>query len=462
MKKTSLLLTLGIALHALPARASWATDAGPATCVINAGTTCTSTISPSSGSLVVVYVQWRQGDASISNVTDNKSDSYSIAYSRTVNAGVSTAVYYAFNIASGVTSVTVNFSATPTNGAAAICQSWTGEQTSSDPLDVLSSQGSGTGTSQASGNATTTGSGDLLVGVAYQNTDGTTNFAAAGSYTLLTNFSDFHDPDMMGEEYRLNVAAGTYASSFTTAGSVTWISNLVSFKGAAACTISHAARGGSTGGAHSATSIAVTVTAAIGDNVIVYCAETSSGGACTSVTDNASPANVYTAGPSQSTNVLTKIFYSLNIAHAPTTVTLTVSGTEGSAAVETYTISGGTFAAGNTGTNSGSSTAPAVTVTTQDAGNWIAMAGGASGAGTWSATAPNEVWHSAFSATTGGEISAASADNGANASTGSHTVTTALSTSEAWGAVGLELRCEMAAAGCPAGQQIALLGVGCR
>ena len=85
--------------------------------------------------------------------------------------------------------------------------------------------------------------------------------------------------------------------------------------------IAHTAHGGSTGGTHNATSIAVTVTAAINETVVVYCAETSTG-ACTSVTDNASPVNTYVAGPSQSTNVLTKVFYSLNIAHAPTTDTV--------------------------------------------------------------------------------------------------------------------------------------------
>jgi hypothetical protein len=219
--------------------------------------------------------------------------------------------------------------------------------------------------------------------------------------------------------------------------------------------IAHTTHGGSTGGAHNSTSIAVTVTAAINETIVVYCAETSTG-SCTSVTDNASPVNTYIAGPSQSTNVLTKIFYSLNITHAPTTVTATVSGTEGSVAVETYT---GVAAAGNTGTNSGSSTTPAVTVTTQDTNNWIAMCGGGAGSGTWSTNGSNTVWHSALSATTGGQVSAASADNGSNASAGSSTVTVTLSASEAWGAVGLELR-SVAPSGCS--NKIALMGAGCR
>jgi len=223
----------------------------------------------------------------------------------------------------------------------------------------------------------------------------------------------------------------------------------------ASAAIAHTTHGGSTGGAHNATSIAVTVTAAVNETIVVYCAETSTG-ACSSVTDNASPANTYVAGPSQSTNVLTAIFYSLNVAHAPTTVTVTVSGTEGAAAVETYT---GVAAAGNTGTNNGSSTAPAVSVTTQDSNNWIAMCGGSTGSSTWSTNGSNTVWDSNHSATTGGEIFAASADNGSNASAGSHTVTVTLSASGTWGAVGLELR-SVAPVGCT--NKVALMGAGCR
>src|SRR5579859_907771 len=97
------------------------------------------------------------------------------------------------------------------------------------------------------------------------------------------------------------------------------------------CSIAHTAHGGQLGGAHNATTIAVPVTAAAGDSIIVYCAADTS---CSAPTDNASPANTYTAGPSQTTNKAVFIFYVLNPTHLPTTVTCNVSGAESACVVE--------------------------------------------------------------------------------------------------------------------------------
>lgn len=192
------------------------------------------------------------------------------------------------------------------------------------------------------------------------------------------------------------------------------------------------------GGTHNGSSLVITVSGlTVGDTLLIHVAGTS-GMSVTGITDNASPANVYTQGPTQDTNKHTEIWYVKSLGAAPTSITISLSGaTESSACVEEYS---GVMRIGVSASASGSSTAPAVTLTTQDANNWVAMCGGASGSGTWSATSPNVVRHSIASATTGGEVITASLDGGAFASAGSHTVTGKLSTSEAWGAVALELR----------------------
>lgn len=202
--------------------------------------------------------------------------------------------------------------------------------------------------------------------------------------------------------------------------------------------IAHAARGGSQGGAHNAASIVVTVTAQIGDTIIVYYAASAGSPNVTSVVDNASPANTYSLAVIQSTNVHNEIWYSLNVTHAPTTVTLNFNTTvESAAAVETYT---GVKAVGSNGNNSGSSTSPSVTITTQGANNWVVMcAGNTTATVTYSASAPNQFWHSASSASTGGIIEGGSFDGGNVVTPGSVTVTGTFSSSEPWGTVGLEL-----------------------
>ena len=186
------------------------------------------------------------------------------------------------------------------------------------------------------------------------------------------------------------------------------------------------------------TSLAITISAAKGDTIVVYFSCTTGAAGVSSISDGSSPPNVYVQGPVQNTNVRNEIWYCLNAPNAPTT-TLTVNyatATEAAAVVETYT---GVIGVGATGSGSGSSTAPAVTVVTTQPNSWVVMCVGGTVSSAWSATGPNEFWHAITSAATGGPIRTGSFDGGNVSSTGSDTVTGTFGTTCTWGTVGLEL-----------------------
>ena len=105
------------------------------------------------GNLNVVAVMWGDTTSAVSSVTDSKGNAYALAVGPTKASGLTSAIYYAKNIAAGSNTVTVTF-----NQAAGFPNvnvlEYSGLDTTS-PLDVTSTA-SGSGTTANSGSATTT------------------------------------------------------------------------------------------------------------------------------------------------------------------------------------------------------------------------------------------------------------------------------------------------------------------
>jgi hypothetical protein len=110
----------------------------------------------------------------VSSVTDSRGNGYALAVGPTKATGLTSAIYYAKNIAGGSNAVTVTF-----NGTAAYPNVNVLEYSGLDranPLDV-SAAASGNGTTANSGSATTTSANELIVGAG----NPTSVFTGAGS-----------------------------------------------------------------------------------------------------------------------------------------------------------------------------------------------------------------------------------------------------------------------------------------
>lgn len=200
--------------------------------------------------------------------------------------------------------------------------------------------------------------------------------------------------------------------------------------------IAYAARGGTVQSTTAATTGSVTVTASIGDTIIVAIALV--GLAPTSVTDNASTPNIYTRiGAASSNTEEVVLFVSRNIAHAPTSVTATFPSSRFAIAVSTYTgvASFGRFAA-----SAGGATSPAtINGSTQDANNWVVGAFANKGTATWGASTGNLRENVAGGGTTTPGAAIVDSGNQTSAS-GSVTVAATESAANAWAATYIELR----------------------
>src|ERR1700680_99260 len=64
------------------------------------------------GNLNVVAVMWGDATSAVSSVTDSKGNAYALAVGPTTASGLTSAIYYAKNIAAGSHTVTVNFNQT--------------------------------------------------------------------------------------------------------------------------------------------------------------------------------------------------------------------------------------------------------------------------------------------------------------------------------------------------------------
>jgi hypothetical protein len=159
--------------------------------------------------------------------TDNKGNTYHLVGTVQSGGTVSLATYYAYNVASGTTTITINTTSYYCCGpiyapVGAVAYDVTGV-TTSDPLDQHA-QGTST-----SGNITTTQASEILFGGAVGNPFTPT---ADSGYTLTTapvGPPSFH-AGTAGAEYKVVSSTGTYSVSFGGSGAFT---NIASFKAAA-------------------------------------------------------------------------------------------------------------------------------------------------------------------------------------------------------------------------------------
>ena len=113
------------------------------------------------GNLNVVAVMWGDTTSTVSSVTDSKGNTYALAVGPTKATGLTSAIYYAKNIAGGSNTVTVTFNQTAGYPNVNVLE-YSGLDTA-NPLDVTAAA-TGTGTTANSGSATTTSANELIVG----------------------------------------------------------------------------------------------------------------------------------------------------------------------------------------------------------------------------------------------------------------------------------------------------------
>jgi hypothetical protein len=176
-----------------------------------------------SGNLNVVVVGWNDSTATVTSVTDSRSNSYALAAAPTVMAGkASQAIYYARNIApagAGANSVTIQFSAAAVYADVRILE-YKGLDTVSPLLGSVGA--SGTSASSSSGTLTTTVANALLVAANVVQTS-TTGPGAGFTSRLVTN------PNGDIVEDRIVTAAGAYSATAPLASSGYWVTQLVAF-----------------------------------------------------------------------------------------------------------------------------------------------------------------------------------------------------------------------------------------
>ena len=126
------------------------------------------------GDLNVVAVMWGDTTSTVSSVTDSKGNIYALAVGPTKATGLTSAIYYAKNIAGGSNTVTVKFNQTAGWPNVNVLE-YSGLDTA-NPLDVKAAA-IGTGTTANSGSVTTTSANELIVGAG----NPTSVFTAAGS-----------------------------------------------------------------------------------------------------------------------------------------------------------------------------------------------------------------------------------------------------------------------------------------
>ncbi len=178
----------------------------------------TYTAAQTAGDLNVVAVMWGDTTRAISSVTDSKGNTYTLAVGLTKGTGLSSAIYYAKNIASGSNTVTVTF-----NGSAGWPNVNVLEYKGLDtvnPLDVKAAA-TGSGTTANSGSATTTSANELIVGMG----NPSSVFTSAGSgFTnrMINAFGGISEDKIVS-------STGSYNATATlTSGS--WVMQMATFR----------------------------------------------------------------------------------------------------------------------------------------------------------------------------------------------------------------------------------------
>jgi hypothetical protein len=170
------------------------------------------------GNLNVVAVMWGGTTRAVSSVTDSRGNSYALAVGPTKATGLSSAIYYAKNIASGSNAVTVTFNGTVAYPNVNVLE-YSGLDTA-NPLDV-SAAATGSGTTANSGSATTTSANELIVGAG----NPTSVFTGAGSgfsNRVINGFGGI-------SEDRVVSSSGSYSATAALTSGV-WVMQMAAFR----------------------------------------------------------------------------------------------------------------------------------------------------------------------------------------------------------------------------------------
>jgi IPT/TIG domain/Fibronectin type III domain len=306
----------------------------------------TFTSAQAAGDLNVIAVGWNDSTATVSSVTDQSGNSYTLAVGPTVQSGVaSQSIYYAKSIvaaAAGANIVTVTFSEAATYPDIRILE-YRGADPN-NPVDVTSAA-SGNSAGSSSGSATTTNATDLIFGA---NLVQTTTTGPGGGFTtrLLTS------PDGDIAEDQMVTATGSYSATAPVSPSNPWIMQMVAFRtpsgGPTAPTVTSVSPNtGSTAGGTAVTitgtnfALGATVTFGTAAATSVVVASSTSITAVTPAGTGAATVTVTVSGQSGSlTNGFTYV--------ATPTVTSVSPNTGSSAGGTAVTITGTNFATGAT------------------------------------------------------------------------------------------------------------------
>jgi fibronectin type 3 domain-containing protein len=181
------------------------------------------TAAQTAGDLNVVVVGWNDTTASVSAVTDNSGNVYTLAVGPTAFSGyLSQSIYYAKSIvsaAAGANAVTVTFSTAATSPDIRILE-YRGASPS-NPVDVVAAA-SGSSTTSSSGSATTTSTTDLIFGANMVETS-TTGAGSGFTQRLLTS------PDGDIAEDQTVTSAGSYSATVPLTSSGPWVMQMVAF-----------------------------------------------------------------------------------------------------------------------------------------------------------------------------------------------------------------------------------------
>ena len=192
--------------------------------VAETSVTITFTAAQVAGDLNVIAVGWNDSVATVSKITDQSNNTYTLAVGPTVQSGFATqSIYYAKSIAAaaaGANSVTVTFSTAAAYPDIRILE-YSGADPN-NPVDVTAAS-SGNSATSSSGSATTTNATDLIFAAnLVQST--TTGPGANFTTRLLTQ------PDGDIAEDRMVTAAGSYSATAPITPSNPWIMQLVAFR----------------------------------------------------------------------------------------------------------------------------------------------------------------------------------------------------------------------------------------
>jgi hypothetical protein len=185
------------------------------------------------GDLNVVVAGWRNNSCTITSVTDNSANTYTLAIGPTSLNGGKQSVYYAKNIAAagaGVNKVTVLFSCTGTLSNDIRVAEYSAMSTT-NPVDITSSLAVSTSTC-ATPAATTTNANDLLFGTAFVIVE---PISAVAGYAGRVASTSALDTSSVGPGYmedRVVTATGSYSAGITMPKAGDCIMQMVAFRAA--------------------------------------------------------------------------------------------------------------------------------------------------------------------------------------------------------------------------------------